>query len=417
MLAWFAMSGSALVAKFRTRKGAILTWAIVAATFVVTYVTFVRWYRMFFPDSRYYLAMAVLFGGADPDAARELTAAFAELRDIAVPPTDVLFGWGLVQPRVVYPLLSVPFVKLFGPYGLAVIPLLAAIVLTILLTIILMRRYGNVVAVATMLLVNGSLFLMSFHTGMLTESLSGLFTVLALLAAWRWLERRSPWLLVAMGAATALSAFTRQATLIMAGAFVMAWLVGSLVARRNNDWMWPAIVVGGTAVGCQVLQSLVFPSFSQLDQFLKQAGAETLGEAILHVPSMLFGILVSDIATMLRGDRTLLFLICLAVASMILFWRRTESHLLFGAILAVVLYNVTNGTPTQFRYATPGLVFYVMSAALLIANTADRVSIALTNRASAAPADAEPATDAEPSRDVKASADDEAAVTPDGARP
>ncbi|MFF2389876.1 hypothetical protein [Agromyces sp. NPDC058104] len=374
------MTGSAIVAYIRARSGAILTWAIVAATFLITYVTFIRWYRFFFPDSRYYLAMAYLFGGADPETARDLTVDFADPRGIPVPPVDDLFGWGLVQPRVVYPVLSVPFVKLFGAYGLAVVPLLAAVALTILLTLILMRRYGNVVAVATMLLVNGSLFLMSFHTGMLTESLSGLFAVLALLAAWRWLERPSPWLLVAMGAATAASAFTRQATLIMAGAFVMAWLLGSLVGRRNSPWMWPAIVVGGTAVGCQVLQSLVFPSFSQLDQFLKQAGAETLGEAILRVPAMLLHILASDAAAMMRADRTLLFLIGLAVASMILFWRRTESHLLLGAILGIALYNVTNGTPTQFRYATPGLVFYVLAAAVIIAHTADRVTKAIADR-------------------------------------
>ncbi|MFF2274905.1 hypothetical protein [Agromyces sp. NPDC058126] len=324
--------------------------------------------------------MAYLFGGADPETARDLTVDFADPRGIPVPPVDDLFGWGLVQPRVVYPVLSVPFVKMFGAYGLAVVPLLAAVALTILLTLILMRRYGNVVAVATMLLVNGSLFLMSFHTGMLTESLSGLFAVLALLAAWRWLDRPSPWLLVAMGAATAASAFTRQATLIMAGAFVMAWLLGSIVGRRNSPWMWPAIVVGGTAVGCQVLQSLVFPSFSQLDQFLKQAGAETLGEAILRVPAMLLHILASDAAAMMRADRTLLFLIGLAVASMILFWRRTESHLLLGAILGIALYNVTNGTPTQFRYATPGLVFYVLAAAVIIAHTADRVTKAIADR-------------------------------------
>ncbi|MFF2493079.1 hypothetical protein [Agromyces sp. NPDC058064] len=374
------MTGSAIVAYVRARSGAILTWAIVAATFLITYVTFIRWYRFFFPDSRYYLAMAYLFGGADPETARDLTVDFADPRGIPVPPVDDLFGWGLVQPRVVYPVLSVPFVKLFGAHGLAVVPLLAAVALTILLTLILMRRYGNVVAVATMLLVNGSLFLMSFHTGMLTESLSGLFAVLALIAAWRWLERPTPWLLVAMGAATAASAFTRQATLIMAGAFVMAWLLGSLVGRRNSPWMWPAIVVGGTAVGCQVLQSLIFPSFSQLDQFLKQAGAETLGEAILRVPAMLLHILASDAAAMMRADRTLLFLIGLAVASMILFWRRTESHLLLGAILGIALYNVTNGTPTQFRYATPGLVFYVLAAAVIIAHTADRVTKAITDR-------------------------------------
>ena len=44
-----------------------------------------------------------------------------------------------------------------------------------------------------------------------------------------------------------------------------------------------------------------------------------------------------------------------------------ESQLLLGAILGIALYNVTNGTPTGFRYSMPGLAFFAVSAALLIA--------------------------------------------------
>lgn len=377
---------------FLRHRSTLLLWTILASTFLLTYATYVRWYRMFYPDSRYYLAMAYLFLGNDPETARQLTVDYAGPRNIDVPPVEDLFGWGLVQPRVVLPTLSAPFIALFGPAGLAVIPLLATAALMVIAVIMLRRHFGTLVALLIGLLLNTSMFLVSIGTGMLTEGLSALFTAVALLLAWRWLEKPRPWMLIAIGAVTVLSAFTRQATLIMAGAFIAAWVIGSLIERRNSRMMLPAIIVGAATIGCQVLQSLIFPSFSQLDQFLMQAGASSLGEALLNVPRMAFDIVRADVVTMLRGDRSLLVLICLAVAGMIIFWRRVESHLLLGAIAATAIYNITNGTPTQFRYATPGLIFWLLAAGMLVSATVTWVQRSRTNPTGlpGAPDDPEP---------------------------
>ena len=67
-----------------------------------------------------------------------------------------------------------------------------------------------------------------------------------------------------------------------------------------------------------------------------------------------------------RSDHALLILVMLSILSMVIFWRRAESHLLGGAIAGITLYNVTNGTRTGFRYAMPGLAFYAVFAGLLI---------------------------------------------------
>ncbi len=351
---------------FRMHSGEILVWSIVAVTFAISYWSFVRNQGFLTPDGRYYLSMAFLFGGDSPEVARERTAEFAAHYGIPVPPVDQLFGWGLVQPRVVLPALAAPFVKIFGPYGLAVTTLLITIVLIAVLTLIVTRRYGWVAGVAVMIMVNGSFYLMSFFGSMLTESLSALWTALALIGGWGWIRTRRPWWLALAGGATVASAFTRQATLIVAAAFLVAWALGSLIERRNSAWMWPAVVVTAASVVSQVVQSLVFPTFSQLDQFIRQTGADSLGGAILAIPRLAWHILWNDTILQLKYDRILLFLIVLAVAGMLLFWRRAESHLLLGAILATALYNITNGTPTQFRYATPGIVFFVIMAAYVI---------------------------------------------------
>jgi hypothetical protein len=358
----------------RRHSGHLLGWAIVAVTFFISYASFVRYQKFFSPDSRYYLAMAYLFGGESPESARELTIEFASRYGVEVPPIDLLFGWGLVQPRVVLPTLAAPFVSLFGPYGLALTTMLITIALVVVTTLIVTRRYGWVAGTATMLLVNGSFYLMTYFGSMLTESLSALWTALALIAAWGWIRDRNPWWLVLAGGATVASAFTRQATLIVAGAFLMAWVIGSLIERRNSAWMWPALVVTVASLGSQLVQSIVWPSFSQLSQFLRVTGADSLGEALLAVPALVVKILWSDFQLLLRYDRILLFAIVMAVAGMLLFWRRVEAHLLLGAILATALYNITNGTPTQFRYAVPGVIFFIIMAAYVLRRTGGAIT-------------------------------------------
>lgn len=346
------------------RSGDILTWLIVFGSFAIGYVAYVRRLPFFYPDSRYYLAMAYWFGGESQESARDLTIEFADAYRVPVPEIDQLFGWGLVQPRVVLPALAAIPVRLLGPFGLAATVLAIALIMTVVFTQILRRRFGNGIAIIVMILVNTSYQLMMFNAGMLTESLSALWTALTLLATWAWFRKRSGWLLVAVGLTVVGSAFTRQATFIVAGAFVMAWLLGSLLQRRWNEWGWPALVVAGTALGAQIAQTILFPSFSQLDQFLKKAEADSLGEAILAVPRMAWRIIAADTGTFLDRDLTLLILIILALVGMLLFFRRPEAHLLLGAILGIGLYNITNGTPTQFRYAIPGLIFFVLAAAL-----------------------------------------------------
>lgn len=348
----------------------LLSYGIVVLTFAVGYLAVARTRPLFQPDARYYLAMSFWFSGDSQEAAHARLTDYLAPIGMEVPSEEQLFGWGLVQPRVVLPALAAPFVKLFGPDGMLIVTGAAALALTILLTWLLARRFGYLPAVATMVLVSASPLIVWFNVAMLTESLSALWGALAVLLAW-WYRRRPGWKLVAgLVLVTLISAFTRQATFIVAGAFVLAWLLGSIVERRNSSWAVPALAVSATAIGAQLLQSLLFPSFSQLDQFLKQAGVETVGDAILAVPRMVFHLLRTDIRTFMEQDHALLILIVLASASALIFFQREESHLLLGAVLGIALYNITNGVPTSFRYAMPGLIFFLLSTAVILARTA-----------------------------------------------
>lgn len=348
----------------RLRKADLLMWCVVMGSFVVGLAGYVVRSTFVYPDSRYYIAMTLRFAGKSPEEARTITEGITSVFGIAVPETDVLFGWGLVQPRVVLPLLASVPTRIFGVYwGLVLTVFVINLILTILMTVILKRRYGNSAAMLALVLINSSMYLQAFKAGMLTESLSALWTTLSLLAAWKWIKDRTQWALWAVFGTVLASAFTRQATLIVAGAFASAWILG-LVIRRTNEWMAPALVAVGTSIGAQVFQTLVFP-FSQAGQFMRMTETDTVGEALLATPGLLVGIIQYDTYRFLTEDLPLLVFILLALVSLLLFFRSQESHLLFGAILGFAVYNITNGNATQFRYAVPGLIFYALSVGLL----------------------------------------------------
>jgi hypothetical protein len=347
-------------------RAELLTTLVVLVAFAVCYLAVLRTTSLYAPDTRYYAAMALRWTGIGADAARDQVLAYTRHYGWATPPNSTLFGSGLVQPRVVYPLLSVPFVWLVGIRGMAVVPLVAMAVLVVWCLWLLRRRYGLGAALAAVLLVVTSNYLMFFGTAMLTESLTALWCVAILAAVWRYQRRADGRWLAAAAGATVLMAFTRQAALIPAGALVVAWL-GALVLRdRPARWGRPALTVGATAVVVQVVQTLLFPSFSQLDHFLDKTGTTNLRDALAASPGLGGRILRADLERFAATDRPLLTLIALATVAAVVLWRHSESHLLVGAFLAITVYNVTNGTPTNFRYAMPGLVFYVVAVAALL---------------------------------------------------
>jgi hypothetical protein len=342
-------------------------WVTVLVSFGWGYLAItVRTYR-FHPDARFYLAQAFKFSGMSEQQAHDQLVAFASSygHGMKVPSTETLFHWGLTAPRVMISLFAAPFVRVFGPYGFLVAELIISLVLTIVLTLLLQRFFGAGVAAVVMVLVNLSYYLMFFNTSVLTESMSALWSALTLIVAWQWIKRRRWWWLALVVATVALSAFTRQATLIVAGALVVAWLLGWILQRRSQ-WMWPAIAAVATSIACQLIQWAVYGDTSQTEQFYENTGAKTLGEMIVKIPGVAVEILVGDFRGFLHADPMLAVLICCAVAGMVMYWRRTESHLLFGAILASAVYNITNSSFTHFRYETPGLVFWMLSAGLLL---------------------------------------------------
>jgi hypothetical protein len=356
------------------QREVLLDYVIILTIFVVVMVSMIMLRQQFFPDSAHYLAMSLWFSGMSQEDALQAVL-HRSVANGYEPNTSValLFDWGLVKPRVVLPLLSVPFIWIFGQNGLAVTTAIITFILVFMLYKFLSRLYGRVASVVSIVLMLSSMSITIFSFGMLTESLSALWGVLTLAFAYRYQKERTLRWIVGLVIVTVLSGFTRQATFIVAGAFVVAWLFSLFSRRERRNWGIPALAVAGTALVVQVAQTLLFP-FSQGDQYMRMTGTDSLWGALLATPALVKKILVEELVSYVLDDQVLVILILLSAISMVVFWRRTESHLLFGALLGIALYNITNGNATHFRYAIPGLVFFLASVSLLLNQLQVRVS-------------------------------------------
>ncbi|MDR1118978.1 MAG: GtrA family protein, partial [Bifidobacteriaceae bacterium] len=329
-------------------------WMVIAAEFAIALFAAVRIHVMLAPDSLYYYGRALLYTGFTREEAFATANAAGRVINAHVPSVERMFDWNLVEPRVVYPALSAPFVRLMGLNGMLVVSGGATALLFGLMAWALRRRYGTVPALAAMTLLLASYTWFYQAVAPITESLSALWFALALGAAWRsrtWAHapsaprrrfapmvfprgrlaasrasgasptiatgarlaahpaqkahsrhefpvrdtvgrgRRWLWLAAAV-ACTALFAFTRQAALRPAGALFVAWLgEWARTKRPRNSWLAPAVAIVGTSALCQVWQLLAFP-YDPRGEWLAQTGGDT---------QSLGGIIIRGLAVVKKG--------------------------------------------------------------------------------------------------------------------
>jgi hypothetical protein len=368
MSAWFHTFVGVL-----RRTAPVRVWWLVTGAYVVAWFASVLTKPLYAGDTRYYAATALRFAGYSRDAAYPLVVEYTARYHWATPPPNVLFDYGLTAPRVLLPLLSAPFVRLFGVGGLAVVPTLAFAGLMVALFVLTSDRFGWRAALVPLLLVAASNRVVYYAIAEITEGLTTLLAALILLVALRR-DRLGPrtttiWLVVL----TTLMAFTRQATLVPTAAFALTWF--ALWVRRGqlrNRWALPALAVGATTLIVQVAQSLVWPGFSQLHQFEKATGTDSLLGALKATPRLAYHVIRGDLTFFARQDVALLLLIAGALVSALLLWRREESYLFWGGLAGSLVYNITNGVSSGFRYEMPALPFFVLSVAALVAVASTR---------------------------------------------
>lgn len=344
-------------------------WPVLLLLFVAEYWWWHSRNRLWDGDALYYVAESLrLAGHSTADAIRQ-TGVFFHQETTADRIQGILTGvhgqsgaeeHNLQAPRFFYSLLAVPFVLVLGPKGVWVLSLLCGAAFLLVTMNLLARLFGDLPALAVLVVYLLASPFWIFQTGIYTEPLAALIMVLILtrLPIGRECTRRD---LIWLGVLTVVLGFTRQSIPVPLLIVAAGWLWAAISTRkRRNEWSGPLAVVGGIGVAVMALVTVVFP-FNEARHFSEVNHLGTLGYVRAHLgatfsklPDVLFGPFTREWKYTMSWDHGLQVMLVLVVAALIMRWRSLYAALFLGAGLACAVLTVIDATGrTGLRYFVP----------------------------------------------------------------
>ena len=304
-------------------------------------------YFLFQPDGAAYTYMALKYAGLSHlEAANEVIAWYSAHAEPGSALDLTFFStesnpavWGLVNSRIVYPLLSAPFVLFFGIPGMLIVPTISFVAL-----LLMMMRLGKVTDNFTLSLILVTLLTTSptisrWYIANITDGL--LATILAAACLLVTIGTRDSVTSIFLTGLIILGSFTRFS---MPYWYALGFFLFFTAKKRIATLTW-------------LLSSLCFlPSFwqgRQIGAFVPVREGDTL-EKILYLPVSALRIAFIEFAQLAALDRILLILIIGAIVVALLTWKSKISQLFLFFCLAGWLIGALNGTlGVNFRYQLP----------------------------------------------------------------
>ena len=303
-------------------------------------------YGLFHPDgSLYTFKTLTLMGQSQHDAALRVSEWYSEhafkLRDIN--PKTLYFdqnpSWAIYGSRIVYPVLSIPFVALFGLNGMLAVPALSF--LALLLGVLFIGHHYKRLAPALVLItilctsMTVSRWMLINSTDSLLVALTTIFTLMCLVR----IQNRF-WFPLALIIVVA-GSFTRFSLLL--------WLAFALVLFINKSKM-RSLVVAFVAIACFV--PTLFQDFQSA--VLPNEANSTLLFRLTKLPLSMFRIAFFDIAQLAVLDRILLVVVAFAFILAFFKWKSLSGQYFIASLFMLWCTAGINGTPgVNFRYELP----------------------------------------------------------------
>lgn len=359
-------------------------WLLLALLYVLAVGLALVTNPQFGPDSRIYLAWTYWYLGHPQAEAAQLSYNFmwdnSGLKDCwSCWPDDYQekFFTGqyaaVVGPRVLLPFLSAPFVALFGPLGMLVVPVVGyalAVVATVLLASRLWGQRWALVAGAVLLLpVYVSRWSVVAHTEGPAFALLAVPLLLLPLA-----KRTTRKHLVAYVVLVGLGMLNRQFAIALPVAVGFAWLLVFLRDRKFFN-VWFPFAFWGNLVGFGILlaQMLITPKIfggeelSLVGQFNDLTTQYFQSAGLAAIPEVTWNIITSDLLRV-RYDLPLMALLVLVTVAVVWRCRSELSAMAAGAFLSVSAINIIEFWPAAFRYHAPIVPLLVLAAVALLAD-------------------------------------------------
>jgi hypothetical protein len=345
--------------------GALVVLAVTATAMIWTYAST----HQIFPDSQWYLIYTYHYMGYDKAHGEQIVLDY--IRDHGTfQPYDYLWASKpftlSYRPRMLLPLLSIPWVALFGPGGIVVVPAIAFVV-----AMFLIYRFATVHAsvpasVAAGVLAVASPLIAKWCVGGLTDSLAlMLHTALLLLLPWR--KPATKWTVAGLALTAFLVGTARVITPYTVATVAAVWFWA--MWRDRGRWRsWTAAAAGAAAgvVGGAIWSKLVSAPLSSRDHFFSMTGgkARTLGEAMPWYRDTVPTSLAKE-ATIVLSSWPLVLLLVLSIVASVVAWRTVVPWLVASAWVGATGIFLIAPFMTMFRYELPMLPALVVAVAVL----------------------------------------------------
>jgi len=307
-------------------------------------------YGIYQPDGSHYSYRALTFLGVDSNAAAERVVNWYQIHGVKnniFPPghlqPETSGGWGLVAPRILYPLLSAPFVYILGLSGMLVIPVISFVLLIFCVFRLSEIKGKQSIGFLLVLVLCTSPTVLRWMIANITDSLlAALFAVVTLLLISKF--TRTYWFL-GISVLIVLTSITRFSLPIWFGIAAVLW-----INRMKLQGVWVFVLSS-----ISFLPTLLYMPNNALLPANAEAGA--LGKIVLLVRSF-FRIGFIELAQLGAIDRILLVTLLAAVAIALRYHREISSQYFLAVSLAVWAIGAINGTlGVNFRYQLPLLGF------------------------------------------------------------
>jgi hypothetical protein len=336
------------------KYSARLVWASTLLLWAITVLARIKYngliygfdYGLYHPDGALYsFKTLTLLGHSQSDAATQVAHWYSlhsfKLKDID--PASLYFqnnpSWTIYQSRIVYPLLSMPFVALLDLKGMLVVPILSLGVL--LFSTLYIGRHFNQQLLALVLVATFTIST-TISRWMLINATDSLLVAITSLYVLVCIKRPRPtvWFLLTF-LSISLATFTRFSLLLWFG-------FGAVLLIRKNYlralFIFLLSSLGMIPTLLSNFQSAVLPNEGNLSMAGKLA----------HLPKSMVRIGFYDIAQLGVLDRILLIaILCTLVVAIKNL--KSESSLFFVIVLGALWITAgINGTPgVNFRYELP----------------------------------------------------------------
>lgn len=354
---------------YKSRRLIAAYFFIILCIGIISCVVRIRWQGLIYnfdfgiyqPDGAHYTFQTLRFLGHTPQEANKLVFNWYSAhsaKDLTFTNSSLLPNnnsvWGLVAPRILYPVLSMPFVSILGISGMMIIPCASFILLLLIIGKVGLSLEKPKLAILLIVLYSSSPTVLRWMISNCTDSLlTFLFAwAAAVLFFWRGTKRD----LITIFLLVILTGLTRFSITIWVPIVTTLFF-----HRRVNKIKALLLLLTSLAV---FIPTLLF-SFKVPGESSSEQVTANFGRMVLN----LCKVFIFEIGELVVLDRIFIMLLIAAVFFSILNWRRFTSGLFLASatgVCALTLINPVLGV--NFRYQLP--IISIM-AILLLENIAE----------------------------------------------